>query len=167
MRRLALILACLMLSLPALAQERGDGGQDRQHAHERRGPARVPDGVVVPAWDQLSDQQRQYLARFEGEWDRLPASRRVLALERAERRARWDAMSPEQREKIRKGMRHYRDLAPEQREKLRQAMRVVRALPEAEREALMQRWRAMDPEQRRAWLDAGGPGIAPPPGGAD
>lgn len=167
MSRGLLFALLLLVAAPALGHERGERGQAHEHDRPRHGPMRIPEGVVVPSWSELTEQQRKYLARYESGWDQLPASRRVLALERAERRARWDAMSPEQREKIRQGMRHYRELAPEQREKLGQAMRVVRGLPEAERSALMQRWRAMDPEQRRAWLDAGGPGISPPPGDAD
>ncbi|GGA69457.1 hypothetical protein GCM10011521_04560 [Arenimonas soli] len=168
-RRLPWLLALLLaVSLPALAHERGDRG--RQHGHEPtgHGPVAVPAGVTVPSWDELSPEQRKYLGRHEAEWDTLPASRRVHALERAERRARWEAMPPEQRERIRQGMRNYRDMTPAQREKAREAMRVMRSLPEDQRERLKKQWRAMSPEQRRAWLETGGPGISPPPdGGGD
>ena len=88
-----------------------------------------------------------------------------LALERMERRARWDAMTPEQRDRLRHGARNFRDLPPELREKMRESMQVVRQLPEDQRRGLKERWRAMDPEQRRQWLEAGGPGLAPPPEG--
>ena len=43
---------------------------------------------------------------------------------------------------------------------------VLGALPEDERRALRARWRSLSPEQRRAWLEAGGPGIVPQPADA-
>ena len=161
---LALGLA-LPAAAPAQEQAQRGSGHPAEQLPERA--VRVPEGVVVPDWEALTETQRRYLRRHEAEWDKLPASRRVLAMERAERRMRWDAMSPAQREKIRKGMRHYRELTPGQREQLRKAFRSMRALPEAERRTLMEQWRSLDPEQRRAWLDAGGPGISPPPARAD
>jgi hypothetical protein len=48
---------------------------------------------------------------------------------------------------------------------MRASMQVVRGLPEDQRRELKERWRAMDPGQRRQWLEAGGPGLAPPPEG--
>ena len=77
-----------------------------------------------------------------------------------------DSLSVEERarrERMREGMRNYRDLPPPLREKMRESMRAMRALPEAERKALHARWRQLSPEQRRAWLELGGPGIAPEP----
>lgn len=153
----------LVMSLPVSAHERGDRGKDHWQASPHHGPATVPAGVVVPSWDELSPEQRKHLARHAQDWDTLPASRRVHALERAERRARWEAMPPEQRERLRQGMRNYRDMSPEQREQARQAMRVMHGLPAQQREALKKKWRSMSPEQRRAWLETGGPGISPPP----
>ena len=70
-----------------------------------------------------------------------------------------------ERERLRHGARNFQDLPPELREKMRASMQVVRQLPEAERRKLKERWRAMDPDQRRRWLEAGGPGLAPPPEG--
>ncbi|WP_374603943.1 DUF3106 domain-containing protein [Arenimonas sp.] len=162
LRRLAFALL-LVLAAPAIAHERGD--RDRGHGHDpaHHGPITVPAGVVVPGWDELTPQQREHLGHHKDQWDSLPASRRVHLLERAERRARWAAMPPEERERIRKGMRNYRDLSPEQREQARRAMRAMHALPAAERDALRKQWRAMSPEQRRAWLETGGPGLSPPP----
>ena len=162
LRLLALALG-LALALPALAHERDDRERGPHHDHAHHGPVSVPDGVVVPSWEELSPEQRRHLGKLEDDWDTLPASRRVHALERAERRARWEAMPAEQRERIREGMRNYRDLSPALREKARESMRLMRSLPEAQREELRKQWRAMSPEQRRAWLEAGGPGKSPPP----
>lgn len=166
-RAIALALA-LLVATPAAAGERAGGGQDpglREHAGETGRPVthRVPAGVVVPDWADLTPGQQQSLASLSGRWDRLPAWRRVQALERLERRQRWEAMTPEQRERLRDGVRNFRDLPPELREKARASFRALRALPEDEREALQARWRALSPGQRRTWLEAGGPGLAPEP----
>ncbi|KFL36760.1 DUF3106 domain-containing protein [Arenimonas donghaensis] len=160
----ACVLAlALVIAFPASAGD-GDGRRgDHRHGHPPHGPMQVPEGVVVPDWDELTPEQQKLLVRLKDEWDTLPASRRVQALEHAQRRARWEAMSPEQRERIRKGMRNYRDLSPAQRQQMREAMRVMRGLPAEERQALADKWRSLDPEQRRAWLETGGPGISPAP----
>jgi hypothetical protein len=162
-RRHALAALVLGLLLAGQALARDDRG-DRHHGH---GPTPVPAGVSVPAWEELSPAQQESLARLRADWDQLPASRRVRALEWVERKSRWEAMTPEEREKLRAGARNFRDLPPELREKMRTSMRAMRALPEDERRALRERWHAMSPEQRRAWLQEGGPAISPPPGGED
>ena len=165
--RLPLLLLAALLPALATAGEPGrEGHGDGRHGHRdapHHGPAVVPEGVTVPDWDQLTPEQQARLQRLRERWDQLPASQRVLALERAERRARWEAMTPEQRERIREGMRNYRELPPELRERMRESMRAMRAMPEDERRALMARWRALSPQQRRAWLEAGGPGRVPQP----
>lgn len=46
--------------------------------------------------------------------------------------------------------------------RMRRAFRVVRALSPVQRERLRALWRDMSPEQRRDWLERGGPGITPP-----
>jgi hypothetical protein len=158
-RRLARFLGALLLAFAAA------GASAHSEDPTRHGHDRVPEGVAVPAWSELTPEQQEKLAPLRDRWDQMPASRRVHALERVERRARWDALSPEQRERLRDGARNFRDLPPELREKMRASMQVVRSLPEEERRELKERWRAMDPEQRRRWLEAGGPGLAPPPEG--
>lgn len=153
----AIALGLVLAASPAMAHQDGERPDHRQPA------PRIPDGVQVPSWDQLSDKQREQLAPLAEQWDGLAASRRVRALERLERRERWEAMTPEQREKLRKGARNFRDLPPELREQMRASMQAMRALPEDERRQLWEVWRSRSPEQRRAWLEAGGPGLAPPP----
>ena len=150
----ALLLACSAAGTSAQSE------RPSHHGHDT-----VPEGVVVPAWSELSPAQQEKLAPLRERWDQMPASRRAHALERMERRARWEALPPEERERLRHGARNFHDLPPELREKMRASMQVVRQLPEPERRELKARWRAMDPEQRRRWLEAGGPGLAPPPEG--
>jgi hypothetical protein len=156
---LAKILVALVLAFAA-AGASAHSDEPARHGHDR-----VPEGVAVPSWSELTPAQQEKLAPLSERWDQMPASRRVHALERIERRARWDALTPEQRDRLREGARNFRDLPPELREKMRTSMQAVRQLPEPERRELKERWRAMDPEQRRRWLEAGGPGLAPPPEG--
>lgn len=170
----ALLLACA----PAFAAPPGppppdrparDGERPPRHERGHRGghfefgPVVVPQGVSVPTWAQLSPDQQKALASMQARWDEMPASRRVMALERLERRQRWEAMTPEQREKIREGMRNFHDLPPEMKDRMRASMQALRALPEDQRRTLFERWRQLSPEQRRAWLETGGPGISPEP----
>ncbi|MFY2765482.1 DUF3106 domain-containing protein [Arenimonas sp. MALMAid1274] len=149
---------------PAAAPDRMHRRKEGDWSRRDRGePTPVPAGVQVPTWSQLTPAQQSGLAPLEKQWDTMAASRRVRALEGLERRARWEAMTPEQRERLREGARNFRDMPPELREKMRTSMQAMRALPEAERKALFALWRSLDPEQRRTWLEAGGPGISPPP----
>jgi hypothetical protein len=169
-RVLAACGLALVLVASALAEEprRERGGHDGHAPREHRehGPTPVPAGVSVPAWKDLTPTQREQLAPMAEQWDTMPASRRVRALERLERKARWEAMTPEERDRIREGARNFRDLPPELREKMRISMATMRGLPEDERKQLFALWRGMDPAQRRAWLETGGPGISPPPAAA-
>lgn len=146
---------------------RGDGShrprRERYRHHEGFGPPTIPAGVQVPAWSELSPAQQQQLEHLRTTWDNLPASRRVHALERLERHARWEAMTPEQRERLREGARNFHDLPPELRAKMRASLQATRALPDDERRRLFERWHQLSPEQRRTWLEAGGPGISPEP----
>ncbi len=120
----------------------------------------VPDGVRVPAWKDLSAQQRDDLARFETAWDRLPASRRVAILERY---ARWQQASPQARETWREGERNFMQMSPLQRQQMRRSLAAVRELPPEKQRHLRRLWQSLSPEQRRAWLERGGPGLSPPP----
>ena len=121
--------------------------------------AETPPGVRVPAWGDLTAQQQQDLAPFAGRWDRMPASRRVLVLERYQR---WSRLPPERQAQVRAGERIFHEMSPAQRERMRRAFRAVRALPPDQQQRLRAIWRDMSPQQRRDWLQRGGPGIAPP-----
>ena len=80
------------------------------------------------------------------------------------RRPHWNQLDVSQRDTLRAGKRNFRAMSPEQRQQLRQSIRSVRQLPAEEKRRLRETWRSLTPEQRREWLKAGGPGIAPPPG---
>lgn len=86
----------------------------------------VPGQVKVPVWKELSDQQQVDLSHLAGRWDRMPASRRVLILERY---SHWKHLPAHEREALRDGARNFRQMSPRQREKMRMSMDAVRALP--------------------------------------
>lgn len=127
---------------------------------QARPAAQMPEGVHVPAWNELSTQQQTDLAAFSKRWDGMPAWRRVRILERYDR---WQAMPENKRETLREGLQNFRRMSPEQRRKMRHSLQTLRALPPERQRELRQQWQTMTPEQRRDWLDAGGPGVVPPP----
>ena len=125
-------------------------------AHEH-----LPDGpVVAPAWSQLTPKQQADLDWLERDWDQMPAHRRARILHRWER---WQGLSPEEQQRLREGRRNYREMSPRQRERMRESWRALHALPPEEQHRLRALWRSLSPEQRREWLERGGPGLAPPP----
>ena len=115
----------------------------------------------LPAWDQLTAEQRELLlAPVRERWNRSEPDRRAHMLEHARR---WHAMTPEQREHARHGMKRWRNLPPEKRQQARALFEHTRSMPEAERRAMIQRWKAMTPEQRKGWVDAHPPQEQEPP----
>lgn len=120
----------------------------------------IPEGVRVPAWNELSPQQREDLARFQSNWDRMPASRRVAILERY---SRWQQASPQARETWRDGERNFQQMSPLQRQQMRRSLAAVRELPAEKQRYLRRLWQSLSPDQRRLWLERGGPGLSPPP----
>lgn len=106
---------------------------------------------ALPAWDQLSaDQREQLIAPTRERWNVEPEQRAEL-LERAQR---WQQMTPEQRKHAHRGVKRWRHMSPEQRTEARALYARMRGLDEAERQTLKARWRAMTPEQREAWVEA-------------
>lgn len=121
----------------------------------------IPEGVHVPTWNELPPRQRKDLARFQPNWDRMPASRRVAILERY---ARWQRASPQARETWREGERNFQQMSPLQRQQMRRSLAVVRELPPEKQRHLRRIWQSLSPEERRLWLERGGPGLSTPPG---
>lgn len=105
----------------------------------------------LPAWDQLSDDQREVLiAPTRERWNADPARRQEL-LERARH---WQQLDPQQRKHAHHGMKRWEHMSPDQRTHARALYRAMRALDPDAREAFKARWRAMTPEQKNAWLEA-------------
>jgi hypothetical protein len=157
MSRLRCLLLCLLLALPPVVAAQSGPAAPAVGAPD--GTA-LPPGVQVPGWDELTPAQREILQPFGGHWDRIPAWRRVRLLENVERIQR---LPPERRRAAIEGLRRYGQMNPQQRERARRSFEAMRRLPPEERRALQALWQSMTPEQRRAWLETGGPGISPPP----
>jgi hypothetical protein len=117
------------------------------------------DAPAMPAWEQLSPAQRELLlAPVRERWNGNPGERTRMY----EHAQRWHDMTPEQRKRAHRGMRRFSHMKPEQREEARALFESMRALPPQQRAALRAQWKAMTPEQRRAWVQAHPPADPPP-----
>jgi len=123
--------------------------------------ATPPTTSPLPAWDELSAEQREQLtAPIRERWNAEPAQRQRM-LERA---GRWQQMTPEERTRAHRGMKRWEHMSPEQRTQARALYGRMRTLAPAERAAFRAKWKAMTPEQKQAWLQAN---PAPADSGAD
>ncbi len=114
-------------------------------------PALAAQPQALPAWDQLTAAQReQLIAPTRERWNAAPDQRADL-LDRAQP---WQQMPPEQRKHAHRGVKRWKHMSPEQRSEARALYVRMRSLVEAERHALKARWRAMTPEQQKAWVEA-------------
>lgn len=126
------------------------------------GPSKAEQPAELPNWEQLTPEQREALsAPLRERWNQGAYEQRLRWLQHAKR---WQQLSPDERRAARQGLRTYRNADPETREKLREVFKNLRDATPEQRSALREKWRSLSPEQRLAWLKAGGPGVAPPPG---
>jgi len=126
------------------------------------GGVRAAPPAELPAWDHLTPEQRDALsAPLRERWNQGAYEQRLRWLQHAKR---WQQLTPQERATARQGLRAYRQADPATRGKLREVFKNLRDATPEQRTALREKWRALSPEQRRAWLQAGGPGVAPPPG---
>ncbi|WP_188241490.1 DUF3106 domain-containing protein [Stenotrophomonas maltophilia] len=146
---LPLLLTLLLLpAFPVLAQNAAPAPAAR--------PAPAP---PLPAWEQLSEAQREsLLAPLRDRWGSADAGQRQRMLSHGQR---WQSMSPEERDKARRGLRRFEHMSPEQREQARALFGQMRDLPPAQRDALRERWSQMTPEQRKDWVRENPPPAKP------
>ena len=112
-------------------------------------------------WEHLSESDRAALiAPIRERWKRSSPERRSQMLDRAKR---WQAMSPEQRQLARDGARRYHRADSENKKRMREVFQHIKQLPPAEREKIIALWRQLTPEQRREWMQRGGPGKSEAP----
>lgn len=145
------LLAALVLAITCGWQAAPASAAPRQSGTE---------SVLAPAWQELDEGQRADLAHFADRWDTMPPQRRVRVLLRHEH---WRNLPEAERRTMREGVRNFRRMPPRLRMKMRASLDAVRDLPVPQQRRLRGLWRSMTPEQRRAWLERGGPGLATPP----
>lgn len=109
----------------------------------------APATATLPAWDQLTPEQREALiAPLRDRWNDSPQERQRM-LDHARH---WKSMPPEERERARRGMRRFEEMSPEQREQARAIFERTRDLSPEQRRAFRENWGKMTPEQRQEWL---------------
>lgn len=130
---------------------------------QQAAPAQVP-----PAWEQLSQAQRdEIIAPLRERWNRDPGERTRML----ERSRRWQSMTPDQRQRARHGMRRWQRMDPEKQAQMRALFERTRNMPGKQRHETMvlfremlpmtpqqrvelkSRWQAMSPAQRDAWVE--------------
>ncbi len=105
----------------------------------------------LPAWEQLTEQQRQHLlAPVRERWNAASPEQRQRMYDRARR---WEALSPDQRRQAREGMNRFERMSPQQREQARVLFQQMRAMTPAQRDELRARWKQMSAQQRREWVE--------------
>lgn len=140
--RLALAAALLVATGAAGAQQK-----DAPPAQPAAQPA-------LPAWEQLTDAQRELLvAPLRERWNASPGDRARM-YDRAER---WRTMTPEQRARARRGMGHWEHMDPQRRREMRALFEKMRGMTPDQRKALRDRWHMMTAAERRAWVEANPP----------
>ena len=126
----------------------------------------------LPAWEQLTQAQREELvAPMRERWNASP-DERARMLERARR---WHAMPPETRDRAHRGMKRWELMDPAKLAEMQALFERTRGMPDqqkretfalfhamrsmtpAQREALKLQWGAMTPEQRTQWMRENAP----------
>lgn len=129
--------------------------------------AQAADAAALPAWEQLTQAQRDELvAPMRERWNANP-DERARMLERARR---WHAMPPEMRNRAHRGMKRWEHMDPAKRAEMQALFERTRDMPRQQkretfalyhamrkmtpeqREALKREWTAMTPEQRAQWM---------------
>jgi len=104
--------------------------------------------AALPAWEQLTAEQRELLiAPVRERWNSDPAARARM-LEHAQG---WKKMTPEQRSRARQGMKRFENMSPEQREQARAVFSHTESMTPEQRKQFRTQWESMTPEQRRTW----------------
>jgi hypothetical protein len=121
-----------------------------------------------PMWDDLTNQEKEFLKSIEYRWDDLPAERRVKLQKGA---AQWLSMNPEQKKRVmkslkqwntsssekqqsdRKRLNDYYNLSPEQQESLRQTRQFFKNLPDGKDKNGRNRLQTTTPQGQKAFMN--------------
>lgn len=143
MKSIRTLFCLLLLALPAMAS-----AQSAPQASAKPAAAAEP-SATLPAWEQLSPEQREALiAPMRERWDASPQERARM-LEHARR---WSSLPAEQRERAHRGMRRFDDMDPQQRRQARVIFMHTRGMDAEEIRSFREHWSKMTPEQRQQWL---------------
>ena len=111
--------------------------------------AASPAAGALPAWDELTQAQREALvAPLRERWNREPGERPRM-MERAQR---WQSMPAGQRDRARHGMHRWEGMPPQKRAQARALFHAMRGMDETQRRAFLAQWRQMTPKQRSEWV---------------
>ena len=118
-----------------------------------------------PAWNELSERDRQVLAPLASDWNNLDGPRKQKWLGLAER---YPTLRPDQQQRIQTQMRDWSRLTPEQRNAARERYRSLKSLPPEKKDEVREKWQEYQnlPPDRKRELAARPPPPAGPPGGA-
>jgi len=155
MNPLRISFCLLLLAAPALAW-----AQQSAPPPAARPAAAAESEATLPAWDQLSAEQREALvAPIRDRWNAEPRERaRIL-----EHARRWQSMPAEERERAHRGMSRFEQMDPQQRRQARVIFMHTRGMNAEEARTFRERWKKMSPEQRQQWLREHVQQDAPPP----
>ena len=162
-RRLRLGSLGLVLLLFALAAEAEPRGLERAPASFEAWIESLPEGQQRVALRRLGDMPTQRRNRLFQRWEALEEGERrqfeerILGrMERAERRrARFEELSPESREKLAPLVRRWREMGPADRRRMRQRLERFRTLSPEDQQALIdKRFEAKSPDERARILEA-------------
>jgi hypothetical protein len=97
----------------------------------------VVNPIAVPAWVELSPEQKAILSPLAGDWDQMEFWRRGKWLDIVQR---YNAMSPDEQQRMQDRMRTWANLTTEQRKSARAMFQNVQKATPEQREALKQMW---------------------------
>ncbi len=103
-----------------------------------------------PAWNELTNPQREALAPLARDWATLDADRKRKWLEVA---AKYPNLSAEGKQKMHERMSEFARLTPEQKDTARENFRKAYAVSAEERQAKVQRFQELPEDKKRELAD--------------
>jgi hypothetical protein len=107
-------------------------------------------GIARPAWNELTNAQREALAPLATDWAALDAERKRKWLEVA---AKYPRLSPEGKQKLHERMAEFSRLTPEQKKTARENFRRAYEVPAEQRQATVQKFQELPPDKKRELAD--------------
>ncbi|MDT8998562.1 DUF3106 domain-containing protein [Paucibacter sp. APW11] len=106
--------------------------------------------VGGPAWQQLSNEQRQVLSPLATDWDKLDGTQRGKWLELA---ARFHALPADEQQRVRERMSEWARLSPAERQQVRAGFQNTQQLKKQDLQAKWEAYQSLPPERRQELLD--------------